>query len=146
MVYWVLVRFVGCLYCFKQYHEPNRTSNYLCRKFSVVVEVTHIHFLVYDFFRFHHSRLRDTISWECIVEDDCVRSCLIELQSFSLSKFYVDPIHRVLMFLPIFLMVSCKTRCIQVNYIRIFVFLVHRIHRREEYRLFVAARILSSRY
>ena len=111
----------------------------------MVVEVTHIHFLVFDVFRFHLSRLRDTISWECIVEDDCVRSCLIDLQSFSLSKFDVDPIHRVLMFLPIFLMVSCKTRCFQVNYIRIPVFFVHRIHRREEYRLSFA-RILSSRY
>ena len=48
-------------------------------------------FLVYDFSRFHH--FRDTISWECIVKDDCVRSCLIELHSFLLSKFYVDPIH-----------------------------------------------------
>ena len=42
----------------------------------------HIHFLVYDLFRFHHNCFRDTISWECIVEDDCFRSCLIELQSF----------------------------------------------------------------
>ena len=40
--FWVLVRFVGCLCCFQQYQNPNRTSNYLCRKFSVVVEVTHI--------------------------------------------------------------------------------------------------------
>ena len=37
---WVLVRFVGCLCFFQQYQNPNRTSNYLCRKFSVVVEVT----------------------------------------------------------------------------------------------------------
>ena len=39
--YWVLVRFVGCRCCFSQYQNPNRTSNYLCRKSSVVVEVTH---------------------------------------------------------------------------------------------------------
>ena len=37
------------------------------------------------------NNLRDTISWECVVKDDCVRSCLIELSSFLLSKFDVDP-------------------------------------------------------
>ena len=25
---WVLVRFVGCLCCFQQYQNPNRTSNF----------------------------------------------------------------------------------------------------------------------
>ena len=30
----------GCLYCFLQHQNPNCTSNYLCRKSSVVVEVT----------------------------------------------------------------------------------------------------------
>ena len=35
-----------------------------------------IYFLVSDFSSSHHDSLRDTISWECIVEDDCVRSCL----------------------------------------------------------------------
>ena len=74
-------------------------------------------FLVYNFSNFHHDSLQDTISWECVVKDDCVRSCLIELKSFLLSKFYVDPIHRVLMFLPRFLLVPCNTRCFQVNYI-----------------------------
>ena len=34
-------------------------------------------FLVYDFSRFHHHNFRDTISWECIVKDDCITSCLI---------------------------------------------------------------------
>ena len=53
------------------------------------------YFLVYDFSSFHHDSLRDTISQECIVKDDCVRSCLIELKSFLLSKFDVDPIHSV---------------------------------------------------
>ena len=45
-----------------------------------------------------------TISWERIVYDDCVRLCLIVLQSFPLSKLYVDPIHNVLMHFPL----SCK--------------------------------------
>ena len=32
------------------------------------------------------------------MKDGCVRSSLIELQSFLLSKVDVDPIHRILMF------------------------------------------------
>ena len=102
-------------------------------------------FLEYDFSSSHHDILRDTISWECVVKDDFVRPCLIELKSFLLSKFYVDPIHRVFMFLPLFLLVPCKTRCFQVNFVRISVFFVHRIHRRKEYRLSFA-QVLSSRY
>ena len=47
------------------------------------------------------------------------------------------------MFLPRFLLVPSKTRCIQVTFIWIFVFLVHLIHRREEYCLSVF-QILSS--
>ena len=35
--------------------------------------------------------VRDTISWERVVKDDCVRSCLIELKSFLLSKLDVNP-------------------------------------------------------
>ena len=54
-----------------------------------------MYFLENDFFRFHHNCFGDTTSWECIAEDDCVTSCLIELQSFSLSKLYIDPIHRI---------------------------------------------------
>ena len=73
------------------------------------------------------------------------RSCLIELKSFFLSKFGVDPMHRVLMFLPLLLMVPCKTRCFQVKFVRISVFFVHGTHRREEYRLSFAQN-LSSRY
>ena len=72
--FWVLVRFVGCLCSFQQYQNPNRTFNYLKK-----------------FFRFHHNRFRDTKSWECIIEDDGVRSCSIKLQSFPLSKLYIDP-------------------------------------------------------
>ena len=39
--YWVSVRFVGCLYWFLQHQNPNHTTNYLYRKSSAVVEVTH---------------------------------------------------------------------------------------------------------
>ena len=38
----VFVRFVGYLCCFQRHQNPNQTSNYLCRKFWVVVDVTHI--------------------------------------------------------------------------------------------------------
>ena len=57
-----------------------------------------VRFVGYLCCSFHHNRFRDTTSWECIAEDDCVRSCLIELQSFSLSKLYFDPIHRIMAF------------------------------------------------
>ena len=108
-------------------------SNHLVR--SLRRSRWRIYFLVLDFTSFNHDSFRDTISWECVVKDDCVRSGLIELKSFLLSKFYVDPIHRVLMSLPLFLLVPCKTRCFQVNFVRISVFFVHRIHRRKKYRL-----------
>ena len=104
-----------------------------------------IYFLVYDFSSFHPNNFRDTMSWECFIKNDGVRSSLIELQSFLHSKIEVDPIQRVLMFLPCFMHVLFKTRCSQVDRIRILVFFVHRIHRQIEYCVSVA-QILSSRY
>ena len=101
------------------------------------------YFHVYDFSSFHPNNFRDTISWECFVKNDSVRSCLKEQQSFLLSKFDVDPIHSVLMFLPCFMHELCKTRCSQVDCLRILVFLIHRTHRKKEYCLSVA-QILSS--
>ena len=71
-----------------------------------------LYLLVYDFSSFHPTNIRNSISWECFVKNDCVRSCLIELQSFLLSKVDVDPIHRILMSLPCFMHVLCKTRYI----------------------------------
>ena len=72
-------------------------------------------------------------------------SCLIEVKSLLLSKFGVNPIHRIWMFLTYFLLVPSKTLCIQVNFIWNFMFLVHWIHRREEFRLSFA-QVLSSWY
>ena len=37
----------------------------------------HENFLENCFSRFHHNNFRDTISWDCIVKDDCITSCLI---------------------------------------------------------------------
>ena len=87
---------------------------------------------------------RDATSWECNVKDDCIRSCLIEFESFTLSKLYIDPIHSVLVSFPGSLLVPCKTLLGQVKLVRIFVFLVHGILRRKEYRLSFPAQILSS--
>ena len=51
--------------------------------------------LVFDFSGFHPNNFRDTISWECFVKIDSVRSSLIGIQSFLPSKVDVDPIHRI---------------------------------------------------
>ena len=128
----------------QRHQDPNHTSNYLCRNFRWWSR-WHICLLVNDFFRLHHNYFPDTISWECVVEDDSVRSCLIELQSFPLSKLKIDPVHRILVPFPL-LFVRCKTWFRQVKLLRIFVILMHGIHSREEYCLSVLARILSSRY
>ena len=84
--------------------------------------------LVHDFSRSHHGSLRDTTSWERVAKDDCVRSSFIELKPFHLSKFSVDPIHSAMMFLPHFLLVPSKTRCIQVNF-----FFTHRWITRDQH-------------
>ena len=62
---------------------------------------------------------RDTIGWKCFMKIDGGRSSLIELQSFLHSKIDVDLIYCVLMSLPCFVHVLCKTRCFQVDRIRI---------------------------
>ena len=94
-----------------------------------------IYFFVRNFFSFHPNNFRDTISWECIVKTDGVRSRPRELQSFPQSKIDVDPTHCVLMSLPCFMHVLCKTRCSQVYRLRILVVLIHRFHKQKEYCL-----------
>ena len=96
-------------------------------------------FLVCDFSRFHHNNFRDTISWERIVKDDCITSCLLELQTFPMSKLNIDPIHRVIVPFPRFRLAPCKTWFGHVKLIWIFVILVHRIHSRKEYCMSVPA-------
>ena len=49
-----------------------------------------IYFLVYDFSSFHPNNFRNAISWKCFVKNDCVRSSLVELQSFPQSKIDDD--------------------------------------------------------
>ena len=76
----------------------------------------------------------NTISWKCFLKDDCIRSSLIEFQSFRDSKIDVDPIYCVLMSLPCFIQVLCMTRYTQVDHIKILVTFVHRINRQKEYK------------
>ena len=132
--------------CFQRLLNLIHSSNYLHRKSSAVVEVTHTIFLVCGFFRFHNNCFRDTTRWECIVESGCVPFCLIELQSFSSSKRKIDRVHRILMHFSTF---ACKMQdvvWVRSSSKRILMILGHGIHGCKEYRLSVPARILSSRY
>ena len=104
----------------------------------------HIYFLVCDFSRFHHNNFRDTISWECIAKDDCITSCLIELQSSSLSKLKSTQYTVSKCFA--LLLVRCKTWFGQIKLLGISVILIRGIHSRKEYRLSFPAWSLSSRY
>ena len=97
-----------------------------------------------DFSSFHPNIFWNTISWKCLLKDDCIRSSLIECQSFLNSKIDVDPIYCVLMSLPCFVHVLCMTWYTQVDRIRILVTFVHRINRQKEYCLSFA-RTLTSR-
>ena len=72
------------------------------------------------------------------MKNDRFRSSLIELQSLLHSKIDVDPIYCVLMFLPCLVHVLCKTRCFQVDRVRILMVFVHGIHKQKEYCLSVA--------
>ena len=83
---------------------------------------------------FQSNNFWNAISWKCFIKDDCIRSCLIEIQSFLNRKIDVDPIYRVLMSFPCIVQVLCMTWYIQVNLVR-----------QEEYCLSLA-RILTSRY
>ena len=48
-------------------------------------------------FCLHAYHFLDANRWLCAVEDDCVRPCLVKLQSSLLSKFQIAPIYRILM-------------------------------------------------
>ena len=78
----------------------------------------------------------NTTSWKYFLKDDCIRSSLIECQSFPSRKINIDPTYRVLM--------SLHLRCAgivhdvvqsQVNLFRILVTFVPRINRQKEYFL-----------
>ena len=87
----------------------------------------------------------NTIGWKCSLKNNCVRSCLIEHQSFADSKINIDPKYRILMSLPCILQVSCETWYSVVDILWIFVIFFSWINRQEEHRL-SSAQILTSRY
>ena len=88
----------------------------------------------------------NAICWKCPLKNNCVRSCLIELQSFfDDSKINIDPKYRILMPFPGVLQVSCMTRYRVVDILWIFVVFVSWINKQEEHRL-SSAQILTSRY
>ena len=90
---WIFGLWLGLLWVFPT------SSNSWTQFFHPIVFVGNFwlssRWLMHDFFKFQHNCFRDAINWVFLVEDDCVRSCLTELQSFSLSKLYIDPIHRI---------------------------------------------------
>ena len=81
----------------KQLLNPILSSNHVSKRSLEEDEVTQ-KLSRFRFSSFHPNNFRNTISWECFVKNDSVRSCLIELQSFLQSKIDVDPMYRVLMF------------------------------------------------
>ena len=102
--------------------------------------------LSYNFSPFLNlSAFTNTICWKCSLKDNCVRSCLIEVQSFSDSKINIDPKYRILMSLPCILQVSCETWYRVVDILWIFVVFFSWINKQEEHRL-SSAQILTSRY
>ena len=111
----------------EQLLNPNLSSSHVSRKSLEEADVR-MYLLVYDFSSFHPNNFRDTISWECFVKNDSVRSCFKELSILSSEQ---AQLHRILMFLPCFVHVLCKTRCFQVDHVRILMFFVHRIHRQK---------------
>ena len=55
---------------------------------------------IQDFSSLQSDNFWNTISWKCFLKDDCIRSSLIECQSFLHCKININPIYRVLVFLP----------------------------------------------
>ena len=94
---------------------------------------------------FQSNNFWDTISWKCSLKDDCIRSSLIECQSFPNREIDVEPIYCVLVSFPCIMQVLCTTWYIQVSHIRILVTSVHRINKQEEHCLSFA-QTLTSRY
>ena len=102
-------------------------------------------FFLYDFSSFHPNNFRNTISWKSFLKNDCIRSSLIECQSFLNSKIDVDPKNCVLMSLPCIMQVLCMTWYSEVNLCRILMPFVSGINRQEEFCLSFA-RTLTSKY
>ena len=105
----------------------------------------HVWFLIQDFSSLQSHNFWNTISWKCSLKDNCIRSSLIEFQSFPNRKIDINPKYRVLMFLPSTMQVLCTTWYREINMCRILMLFVSEINRQEEYCLSLAW-ILTSRY
>ena len=81
------------------------------------------------------SQLLEYNKLEVFLDDNCIRSSLIECQSLSNRKININPKYRVLMFLPCTVHVSRSTWYREVNMFRIFMTFVSWINRQEEYCL-----------
>ena len=121
-----------------QFFHPSGLS-----KQSSEVEMTHLTF----------SYMTSPVSIMIVFDDTvklgvCRKGWLLSIVFFEIfnpffwTSFVSTLMHRVLMSLPLCLVIPCKTRCIQLNCVRISVFF-HKIHKRGEYRLSFA-QILSS--
>ena len=141
--FWVLVGFVGYLCCFQRHQNPNHTSIYLCRKFSVA-EVTHIPSGIW--FLQISSQLLSRYSKLGVYRRGRLRSILfdrtwilsVEQAAFRPSTLYPGA----------FSTFACAMQDVvwSIKLLRILVILIHGIHGCEEYRLSFLARILPSRY
>ena len=80
--------------------EPPLWPNRDVARSLVVVEVTCMLSSYKTSPVFSLTTFVSTISWKCSLKDDRIRSSLIECQSFVNRKIDVDPIYRVLVFLP----------------------------------------------
>ena len=82
------------------------------------------------------SALTMQLGGKYILKDDCIRSCLIELQSFfDDSKININPEYRILMPFPIVLHVSSTTRHRIINVFWISMIFIPWINRQKEHRL-----------
>ena len=109
----------------------------------MVDEATNIAFHTI-FLRFSIFQLSQCNLGKSSLKDDCVRSCLIELQSFfDDSKININSEYRVLMPFPTVLYVSGMSRFRVVNVFWISVIFVSWINRQEEHCLTSAQNLTS---
>ena len=75
---------------------------------------------IQNFSSFQPFNFWNATSWKYSLKNNCIRSCLIERQSFWNRKIDVDPIYSVLMSLPCIVQVLCSAWYREVNMFRIF--------------------------
>ena len=115
------------------------------KRSSVVDEETSVVFHTISL-QFQSFTSYNTMGWKCSLKSNCVRSCLMEPQSFfDDSKINIDPKYCIFMSLTCILQVSCMTRHRIINIFWILMIFIPRVNRHEEHRLSFAQN-LTSRY